>query len=138
MDYTESNVTTNSVMECSQEGVCERVATVCIDNNPCSETRTIMSNREVEEERRQINVSQTQELMPADDTLTDDTSTDDTSKDDTSSEEEDDEERTLKYYPGVNFAIIFNGYDHTIIVSLIVLFLFIVIPFFIMKAKKFE
>lgn len=131
MDYTESNVTTNSVMECSQEGVCERVTKVCIDNNPCSETRTIMSNREVEEERRQLNVSQTQELMPADDTLTDDTSIDDTS-----SEEEDDEERTLKYYPGVNFAIIFNGYDHTIIVSLIVLFLFIVIPFLIMKAKK--
>ena len=32
MDYTESNVTTNSVMECSQEGVCERVTTRCVDN----------------------------------------------------------------------------------------------------------
>lgn len=130
MDYTESNVITNSLMECSQEGVCERVTTRCVDNNPCSETRTIMSDREVEQEsHRQLTVSQTQDL----------TTNDDTSSEDTSSEEdieEDNEERTLKHYPGVNFAIIFNGYDQTILISIMVIFLFIFIPTLLMKAKK--
>ena len=133
MDYTESNVTTNSVMECSQEGVCERVTTRCVDNNPCTETRTLMSDREVQEEaQRELTVSQTQELTPIDDTLNDDTSSEDTSS------EEDTQERSLKHYPGVNFAIILNGYDQTIIIGILILFLFIFIPVLMMKARKIK
>lgn len=138
MDYTESSVTTNSVMECSQEGVCERVTTRCVDNNPCTETRTLMSDREVEEEaQRQLTVSQTQELTVADDTTADDNGVDDTSSEDTSSDE-DNEVRSLKHYPGVNFAIILNGYDQTIIISILILFLFIFIPVLMMKARKIK
>ena len=132
MDYTESSVTTNSVMECSQEGVCERVTTRCVDNNPCTETRTLMSDREVEEEaQRQLTVSQTQELTASDDT------SEDTSSEDTSSEE-DTEESPLKHYPGVNFAIILNGYDQTIIIGILVLFLVVTIPILMMKARKIK
>lgn len=132
MDYTESSVTTNSVMECSQEGVCERVTTRCVDNNPCTETRTLMSDREVEEEaQRQLTVSQNQELTPSEDTSTDDTS------EETSSDEES-EETSLKHYKGINFAIILNGYDQTIIISILVLFLFITIPLLMMKARKIK
>lgn len=132
MDYTESSVTTNSVMECSQEGVCERVTTRCVDNNPCTETRTLMSDREVEEEsQRQLTVSQNQELTPSEDTSTDDTS------EDTSSDEES-EETSLKHYKGINFAIILNGYDQTIIISILVIFLFITIPLLMMKARKIK
>jgi len=138
MDYTESNVTTNSVMECSQEGVCERVTTRCVDNNPCTETRTLMSDREVQEEaQRELTVSQTQELTRADDTTADDTTADDTSSEDTSSDE-DTEGRSLKHYPDVNFAIILNGYDQTITVGIIILFLFIFIPVLMMKARKIK
>lgn len=128
MDYTESNVITNSVMECSQEGVCERVTTRCVDNNPCTETRTLMSDREVQEEaQRELTVSQTQELTPTDDTSSEDTSSD-----------EDTEERSLKHYPGVNFAIILNGYDQTIIIGILILFLFIFVPVLMMKARKIK
>ena len=93
-----------------------------------------MSDREVQEEaQRELTVSQTQELTPTDDTLNDDTSSEDTSSD------EDTEERTLKHYPGVNFfAIILNGYDQTIIVGILILFLFIFIPVLMMKARKIK
>jgi hypothetical protein len=85
-----------------------------------------MSDREVEQEsQRQLTVSQSQDL----------TTNDDTSSEDTSSEE-DIEERSLKHYPGINFAIIFNGYDQTILISIMVIFLFIFIPILLMKAKK--
>ena len=125
MEYTERNIITNSVMECSQEGICERVTTRCVDNNPCTETRILMSDREVDEERqRQLTVSQNQELRPSDDTSSEDT----TSVDDT--------EESLSQYPGINFAIILNGYDHTIFISILVLCLFIFIPLMMMKAKK--
>jgi hypothetical protein len=128
MDYTESNVITNSVMECSQEGVCERVTTRCVDNNPCTETRILMSDREVQEEaQRGLTVSQTQELTPTDDTSSEDTSSD-----------EDTEERSLKHFPGVNFAIILNGYDQTIIIGILILFLFIFVPLLMMKARKIK
>ena len=133
MDYTESNVITNSVMECSQEGVCERVTTRCLDNNPCTETRTLMSDREVQEEaQRELTVSQTQEFTPTDDTSSEDTSSEDTSSD------EDTEERSLKHYPDVNFAIILNGYDQTIIIGILFLFLFIFVPLLMMKARKIK
>lgn len=113
-------VINNSTVECNN-GVCERVTKTCINDQPCQVTRTIINDDRLEAE-----LAAQEEL--------------DNSEDDTSSDDSDEEkEKECKYsIKDINFGIILNGYDHTIlilIISLIVMLVFMASVYRLIKKK---